>query len=414
MPEVVIDLAEQSVWADGFPDDVFAELRQVSPVYHQSRTSIVDERVGTDFWVCTKHSEVSQVHRDHDSFTATDGPLIQNVGLFAAYPAIVNLDPPDHTKRRRLIAKAFTPRAVAKLEEGIRTRAQVMARSLLSAGGGEFVDLAAGLPISVIGDIVGIPEQDRPRVFSLIDQVLKFGVGAVSTPEGDALGPFVELFQYASELTADKREHPVDDIWSTLCTAEIDDESGATFLLANQELEMFFFILALAGSDTTRNALCDGIRAFLANPAQAARYRADPEVRARAVEEVLRWSTPIIFWVRGASRDVVLGGTPIKKGARVVTMLRSANRDEDVFENAFDFDIGRQHNPHVAFGGGGVHHCLGAMLARAEIRAALDEILLNSTDFGLGEPTVQHPNIISNMTVYESLPISLELARQSR
>jgi cytochrome P450 len=158
--------------------------------------------------------------------------------------------------------------------------------------------------------------------------------------------------------------------------------------------------------------LCDGIRAFLANPAQADLYRADPGVRAHAVEEVLRWSTPIIFWVRGASRDVVLGDTPIKKDARVVTMLRSANRDEDVFENAFDFDITRQHNPHVAFGGGGVHHCLGAMLARAEIRAALDEILLNTTDFGLGEPTVQHPSIISNMTVYESLPISLELAKQ--
>jgi cytochrome P450 len=412
MPDTTLDLADQSVWADGFPDDVFADLRQGSPVYHQPLTSIVDERVGRDFWVCTKHAEVSQVHRDHDAFTATDGPLIQNVGLFAAYPAIVNLDPPDHTKRRRIIAKAFTPRAVAKLEEGIRTRAHVMARSLLTNGGGEFVELAAGLPISVIGDIVGIPDDDRPRVFDLIDQVLKFGVGAVSTPEGDALGPFLELFQYASDLTAQKREHPVDDIWSTLCAAEIDDESGAKFLLANQELEMFFFILALAGSDTTRNALCDGIRAFLANPAQADLYRADPGVRAHAVEEVLRWSTPIIFWVRGASRDVVLGDTPIKKDARVVTMLRSANRDEDVFENAFDFDITRQHNPHVAFGGGGVHHCLGAMLARAEIRAALDEILLNTTDFGLGEPTVQHPSIISNMTVYESLPISLELAKQ--
>ena len=177
------------------------------------------------------------------------------------------------------------------------------------------------------------------------------------------------------------------------------------------ELEIFFFILALAGSDTTRNALCDGIRAFVANPAQADRYRRDPDVRARAVEEVLRWSTPIIFWVRGARRDVVLGDTPIKKGSRVVTMLRSANRDEDVFDNAFDFDIARQHNPHVTFGGGGAHHCLGAMLARAEIRAALDEILLTTAEIGLSEPTVQHPSITSNMTVYDSLPISLEPAQ---
>ena len=282
-----------------------------------------------------------------------------------------------------------------------------------SAGGGEFIDLAAGLPISVIGDIVGIPDPDRPRVFDLIDQVLKLAGVGIATPEGDALGPFLELFQYASELTAQKREHPVDDIWSTLCTAEIEDESGGKFLLPENELEIFFFILALAGSDTTRNALCDGIRAFVANPAQADRYRRDPDVRARAVEEVLRWSTPIIFWVRGARRDVVLGDTPIKKGSRVVTMLRSANRDEDVFDNAFEFDVARQHNPHVAFGGGGAHHCLGAMLARAEIRAALDEILLNTADIGLGEPTIQHPSITSNMTVYDSLPISLELTRHT-
>jgi len=249
-------------------------------------------------------------------------------------------------------------------------------------------------------------------VFDLIDQVLKLAGLGIATPEGEALGPFLELFQYASELTAEKRKHPVDDIWSTLCTAEIEDESGGKFLLPENELEIFFFILALAGSDTTRNALCDGIRVFVANPDQADRYRKDPDVRARAVEEVLRWSTPIIFWVRGARRDVVLGDTPIKKGSRVVTMLRSANRDEDVFDNAFEFDVAREHNPHVTFGGGGAHHCLGAMLARAEIRAALDEILLNTADIGLGEPAIQHPSITSNMTVYDSLPISLEPTRQ--
>ncbi len=412
MPEATFDLADLSLWADGFPDDVFVDLRRRTPVYHQTRTAIVDKSVGREFWVCTKHAEVTQVHRDHDAFTATEGPLIQEVSLFGAYPAIVNLDPPDHTKRRRTITKAFTPRAVAKLEEGIRTRAHRIATSLLDAGGGEFVDLAAGLPISVIGDIVGIPEEDRPRVFRLIDEVLKLAGAGLATPEGEALGPFLELFQYASELTAEKREHPVDDIWSTLCAAEIDDESGGKFLLPENELEIFFFILALAGSDTTRNALCDGIRAFVANPAQADRYRSDPDVRARAVEEVLRWSTPIIFWVRGARRDVVLGDTPIKKGSRVVTMLRSANRDEDVFANPFDFDIARQHNPHVTFGGGGAHHCLGAMLARAEIRAALDEILLPTGGIGLSEPTIQHPSITSNMTVYDSLPINLELATQ--
>ena len=354
------------------------------------------------------------MHRDHETFTATDGPLIQEVSFFSAYPAIVNLDPPDHTKRRRTITKAFTPRAVAKLEEGIRTRARDMAASLLDAGGGEFIDLAAGLPISVIGDIVGIPDADRPRVFDLIDQVLKLAGVGIATPEGEALGPFLELFQYASELTAQKREHPVDDIWSTLCTAEIDDESGGKSRLPANELEIFFFILALAGSDTTRNALCDGIRAFVANPAQADRYRRDPDVRARAVEEVLRWSTPIIFWVRALA---AMSCWVIPRSRRAPASSRCSARltaTKTSSTTPFDFDIARQHNPHVTFGGGGAHHCLGAMLARAEIRAALDEILLTTADIGLSEPTVQHPSITSNMTVYDSLPISLELATTTR
>ena len=407
MTEIALDLADTSLWAGGFSDEVFTELRHCAPVYHQQLTALVNDQLGREFWVCTRHAEVSQVHRDYETFTATDGPLIQEVGLFAAYPAIVNLDPPDHTKRRRIISKAFTPRAVAKLEDGIRSRAHLMARSLLDNHGGEFVDLAAGLPISVIGDIVGIPGEDRPRVFELITQVLKLAGAGIATPEGDNLRPFMELFEYASELTARKRDNPVDDIWSALCTAEVDEEDGSRFLLPANELEIFFFILGLAGSDTTRNALCDGIRAFVASPEQADRYRRDPQVRRTAVEEVLRYSTPIMFWVRGATRDVLLADTLIPQGARVVTMLRSANRDEEVFNRPFDFDITRDPNPHVAFGGGGAHHCLGAMLARAEIRAALDEVLLTTDDIGVGEPQIQHPNMSSNMAVYESLPIVL-------
>jgi cytochrome P450 len=317
------------------------------------------------------------------------------------------MDPPDHTRRRRIISKAFTPRAIAKLDEGIRRRTASMANSLLHNGGGDFVDLAAGLPMSVIGDIVGIPEPDRPRIFELIDQVLALGKQDSSMPEGDALVPFMQVFEYATELTRSKRENPVDDIWSTLCHAEIEDDDGSPFQLPANELEIFFFILSLAGSDTTRNALCDGIKAFAVNPDQAHRYRADLGVRACAVEEVIRFSTPIMFWVRGTTKDVTLAGQAIPRGSRVVTMLRSANRDEDVFEDSLRFDIGRDPNPHVSFGGGGAHHCLGAMLARAEVRAVLDEILLKTSHFELGEPTIQFPSLVSNMTVYHTLPIQL-------
>ena len=407
MTNTTIDLSQPSLWDSGFPDEVFADLRQKAPVYHQELTSGIADQVGRDFFVCTKHADVTRVHRDYETFTATDGPLIQDVNLFSAYPAIVNMDPPDHTRRRRIISKAFTPRAIAKLDEGIRHRAASMAGSLLEDGGGNFVDLAAGLPMSVIGDIVGIPEPDRPRIFDLIDKVLTLGNQGNAMPDGDALVPFMQVFEYATELTQCKRENPVDDIWSTLCHAEIQDDEGNPFQLPANELEIFFFILSLAGSDTTRNALCDGIKAFTANPDQAQRYRDDPDVRARAVEEVLRFSTPIIFWVRGAAKDVTLSGQTIPKGARVVTMLRSANRDEDVFDDSLRFDIGRDPNPHVSFGGGGAHHCLGAMLARAEVRAALDEVLLNTRDLGVGAADVQFPSLTSNMTVYHSLPIQL-------
>ena len=212
MTEIALDLADPALWAAGFSDEVFTELRHRAPVHHQELTDLVNDQLGREFWVCTRHAEVTQVHRDYETFTATGGPLIQDVGLFAAYPSIVNLDPPDHTKRRRIIAKAFTPRAVAKLEDGIRSRAHLMAKSLLDNRGGEFVDLAAGLPISVIGDIVGIPDEDRTRVFELIGQVLKLAGAGIATPDSDNLRPFMELFEYASELTAHKRDKPVDDI----------------------------------------------------------------------------------------------------------------------------------------------------------------------------------------------------------
>lgn len=410
MTDTTIDLAGPAIWASRFPDELFAELRARTPVFHQQLTDDVKSAVGSEFWVCTKHADVARVHRDYELFTATGGPLIQDVPLFDAYPAIVSLDPPDHTIRRKVISRAFTPRAVAKLEDGIRKRARAMAGALLESGGGEFVDLAAGLPISVIGDIVGIPEGDRPHVFGLIEQVLKTAGAQLAVPDGDDVLPFVELFEYASTLTANKREHPVDDIWSALCTTEITAESGESFLLPANELEIFFFVLGLAGADTTRNALCDGIRAFVANPEQIEIYRSEPDARSTAVEEVIRYSTPIMFWVRGATRDVILGDTLVPEGARVVTMLRSANRDEDVFQDPNRFDIRRDPNPHQSFGGGGAHHCLGAMLARAEVRAALDEILLHTDAIETGEPTMTLPDLSNNMTVYDSLPVSLNHA----
>jgi cytochrome P450 len=403
-----VDLSDSALWQNGFPDDLFTELRRERPIFHHELTDGVAKTVKRDFWMTTKHRHAQRIHRDTDSFTAVDGPLIQGVGPIGSFPTIINMDPPDLTKRRRVMSHAFTPKAISKLEDGIRARAASMIDRLLVQGGGDWIgDVADVLPMSVIGDIVGIPEEDRPHIFGTLDRILKLNSPDVHLTEQEQLALFGEIFTYALELTAEKRRNPADDIWSTLTSAVVTDEDGEQLSIPTNELEIFFFVIAIAGSDTTKNALASGLQAFVANPAAIERYRADEAIRPSAVEEVLRWSTPIAFWTRSAKIDVEMDGVTIPKGDRVVAMLRSANRDEEVFDDSFTFDIGRTDNPHVTFGGGGPHHCLGAMLARAEIRAVLDELLCRADDISLGLPKVAYPNLTNNMSVFDEMAITL-------
>ena len=403
-----VDLSDSTLWRNGFPDELFADLRRDRPLFHHELTDGVAKTVKRDFWMATKHHHAQRIHRDTDSFTATDGPLIQGVGVIGSAPTIINMDPPELLKRRRVLSHAFTPKAIGKLEDGIRRRAAVMVDGLLSAGGGDWIDdVADVLPMSVIGDIIGIPEDDRPEIFDTLDRILKVASSEDEVAQQNAMELFGKIFTYALELTAEKRRNPTDDIWSTLTTASVTDENGEKLSIPTNELEIFFFVIAFAGSDTTKNALASGLQAFVANPEQIDRYREDEAVRSSAVEEVLRWSSPVTFWTRSTKVDVEMDGITIPKGERVVAMLRSANRDEEVFDDPFAFDIGRTENPHVTFGGGGPHHCLGAMLARAEIRAVLDELLCRAGDITLGTPEVTYPNLTNNMTIFDGMPISL-------
>jgi cytochrome P450 len=408
MTAAAVDLSDFALWRNGFPDELFAELRRARPLFRHDLTPGVAETVHREFWVATKHRHAVRLHRDTESFTAVDGPLIQPVGMFSSYPTIINMDPPGLNKRRKLISSAFNPRAIAKLEEGIRARAARMIDHLLAEGGGDWIeDVADALPMTVIGDIIGIPEEDRPRIFDCLDRILKANSPGARPSQQDYIDLYATIFGYAMELTENKRRNPADDIWSTLATAVITGDDGEQFSLPANELEFFFFVLAFAGSDTTKNAMAIGVQAFVDNPEQVERYRAQEEVRPSAVEEVLRWASPVAYWTRTAKVDVEMDGQHIAQGERVVSMLRSANRDEEVFSSPFTFDIGRQPNPQVAFGGGGPHHCLGAMLARAELRAVFDELLLRCDDIALGPPTVAYPNLLTNMSIYDEMSISL-------
>jgi cytochrome P450 len=404
-----VDLSDFALWRNGFPDELFAQLRRDNPIFHHELTPGVAKSVQRDFWMTTKHRHAQRIHRDTDSFTAVDGPLIQGVGPVGSFPTIINMDPPDLTKRRRVMSHAFTPRAIGKLEDGIRRRAAALIDTLLANGGGDWIcDVADVLPMTVIGDIIGIPDEDRPHIFDTLDRILKANSPDSSLPQREHAELFGKVFSYALELTAEKRRNPADDIWSALTAAVVTDETGEQLSIPANELEIFFFVLAFAGSDTTKNALAAGLQAFVANPDQIERYRCHDEVRPTAVEEVLRWSTPVTYWTRTTKVDIEIDGHMIPKGDRVVSMLRSANRDEEVFTDPFVFDIGRTSNPHVAFGGGGPHHCLGAMLARAEIRAVLDELLGRADDIRLGPPTVTYPSIVTNMYIFDEMAISLK------
>jgi cytochrome P450 len=404
-----VDLSDPARWNRGFPHELFRRLRSERPIFRHELTPGVEEQVQRPFWVCTKHHHSVRIHRDVDAFTATEGPTIQDLPTFTSSPNIVVMDKPDHTRVRGLISRAFTPRAVGQLEDAIRRRSAELVGRILDNGGGDWVrELAAVLPMSVIGDIIGIPEADRADVFGWIDMVIQSkSPDSGITPE-DEIDCYMKIYDYATNLTAARRQRPGDDIWSALCQATYATDDGTRHALEQNELDVFFFILSLAGSDTTKNALASGAQAFAAHPDQARRYHQDPAVRELAVEEVLRWSTPVVFWVRTAREDVEMDGVTIPAGDRVVSYLASANRDEDVFEDSFAFDIGRSPNPHVTFGGGGPHYCLGAMLARVEVRSAFDELFGKATGVEVGEAVVTNPNLALNMYVYRSLPMAVQ------
>jgi cytochrome P450 len=290
---------------------------------------------------------------------------------------------------RKLISSGFTPRMVQRLDEQIAARTTRVLDAAAERGTCNFVqDVAYQLPMHVIADIMGIPEGDRPDVFRWTDTIMSAPDPEAGISQEEWFLAGTQLYEYARQLGEEKRRHPADDVWSILTTAEVDGDDGATWRLTSSELDQFFLILTIAGSETTRSAISGGLVAFRDHPGQWETFRSDPSVAGTAVEEILRWTSPVACFARTATVDVVLGEQQITAGDRVSMWFPAANRDPRVFDRPDEFDIAREHNVQVAFGGGGAHFCLGAHLARNEIRTMLSDIARRFPDVEVvGEPS---------------------------
>lgn len=374
-----IDLLAET-WARRVPHDQFDLLRREAPVFWHP------EPDGPGFWALTKHADVRTVSHDWETFSSELGatfiPTQEEETLAQLRLSILNMDPPMHNRARRLVSKAFTPRMIAKLVDEIDRRAAAVVDSVIDRGECDFVeDIAAQVPVQMICEMIGLEPEQWPRMFEISNDV----IGARNDPEYadvDAGAAAGEIYALCDAVAEDRRVNPRDDLMTALVQAEIDGER-----LDNLELDLFFISLVVAGNETTRNLINHSLLAMLDHPDQAERLRRQPELWDTAVEEMLRWGSSIHNFRRTATRDTQLRGVDIAAGDKVVIYYASANRDEDVFDAPHTFDIARTPNDHVTFGGGGVHYCLGASLARAEIRATMRQVVERLPDISLaGEP----------------------------
>ena len=406
-----IDLTDYALYRDGFPHDVFTFLRRHAPVWKHPDTDVLRGGGAKPFWVIARHADLRSVNRDTETFTAFDGAQIRDSDEVRKGKMLITMDGQPHTRLRRLVARGFTPRMLDSLEGHLRWRTDRILDAVVADGGD--VDFVAGvaelLPLHVIADIIGIPEAERGMVFDSTSTILRAfdpngGVGL-----DERLATERRLFAYASSFNEGKRRAPVDDIWSMLVQAEVVDDDGTPTRLTEHELDLFFFLLAAAGSETTRNAISYGMLGLVQHPEQLARLRSQPDLMDRAVDEILRWSSPVSYFRRTATRTVEMAGETIAEGDVVTFWHPSANRDEDVFDAPFTFDVGRTPNDHVAFGGGGPHFCLGAALGKREIRVMFESLVRRFDHWTVtGDPGWAVPGALVTVACsLDRLPVSL-------
>jgi len=377
------DFTDPDVNWSAVPHERFRDLRRTAPVaWIEQKPGSYDgfaPESGTGYWAVTGHADVAAVSKDGKRFSnAENGAIIrfpegmEREMVEMQRVMILNQDPPEHTAMRHIVSRAFTPRSIAQLEQIMRERAHRIVTQAVERGTGDFVEeVAAELPLQAIADLLGVPQEDRKKLFHWSNQML-----ANEDPdfaEVDGQESAAEVLMYAMAMAADRKAAPRDDIVTRLLEADKDGRG-----LTDDEFGYFVIILAVAGNETTRNAISHGMNAFLDNPDQWELWKRErPEMM---VDEVVRWATPVTVFQRTALEDLEVGGVPVRKGQRVGIFYASANFDEAVFDDPFRFDITRDPNPHVAFGGHGAHYCLGANLARQEIRLIFEALADHAPD----------------------------------
>ena len=359
------DLTDPDIYAQRVPVEEFAELRKTAPVWwvpQQPGTTGFDDG---GYWAVTRHADVVEVSRNSDVYSTWENtalirfnPDMPRERIELQRYVLLNMDPPQHTKLRAIVSRGFTPRAINNLREALTAKADNIVRTAIEAGSGDFVtDVACELPLQAIAELLGVPQDDRHKIFDWSNQMIGY-----DDPEYDVepLGAAMELLSYSMAMAEDRKRCPMDDIVTKLVTAEIDGGH-----LTIDEFGFFVILLAVAGNETTRNSITHGMLAFMDHPQQWELFKA---TRPRtAADEIVRWATPVTVFQRTAKADTTLGGQHIRAGQRLGLFYRSANFDEEVFDQPERFDVTRSPNPHLGFGGSGAHFCLGANLARLQI-----------------------------------------------
>jgi cytochrome P450 len=442
MPNQIIDVSNPDNFANGFPHEFFKELRAKEPVFwHEG-----DVYGGRGYWIISKYDDIRWVSKNPGLFASGMGNQIDDPipGQLEVARSMITMDPPDQARHRKLVSRGFTPATIANMEATTRKRVVAILDAVAGKGSCDFVlDIAAELPLQVIADLLGVPQVDRHQLFDWSNQMLgaedpEYETDATANTDGivGELDPEIaadieakidpeftarinasiesgtasaqarsmaagaQMFQYSIQLAQQRLANPEDDLVSDLLRGEVEGEK-----LDMIEFASFFILLAIAGNETTRNLISHGLLLLLEHPDQLAALRADPSLIPSAVEEMLRFRPTVMYFRRTTMQDCEIRGVKIRKGDKVTLWYPSANRDEDVFDNPDTFDITRYPNEHVAFGYG-QHFCLGASLARMELRVMFEELLARFDDIALrGEVKLLRSHFIDGI---KSIPIEFK------